>query len=462
MENGNWKMENMRTKYDVIVIGGGSAGFSVLEQISHQGLKIALVENRKLGGSCPNFACVPTKALVKSAEVLHTASNAARFGITAKDVGFDWKAVQKYRADKVANTAAQESEQDLKEKEVDLLWGAARFVSPSEIQVDGKTYKADKLVITTGSRATMPDIPGISEVGVIDSDKAVELPTLPKSLAIVGAGPVGIELAQIYARFGTKVTVIVRGRQILSREEPEVSSLARQHLENDGVRFVFGAELRGLTQEGDVKQVHYDVKGKHNVLEVHEILMAVGRTPNIDMLDLEKAGVEYSEKGVNTNEFMQSSKPRIYAAGDDVGIMLFTHNASYEGYVIGRNILGEKVKVDHRVIPRGTFCDPEIGSVGIMEEEARERGLQILTAKMPYGGGRGDIVSDPEGLIKVTVDEKTRQILGASVIGRYAAEFVHFLAFAMHAKIPVDTLDTMVYAFPTYAEGIAGITEYLE
>lgn len=434
----------------------------MLEQIAHQGLKIALIENRKLGGSCPNFACVPTKALVKSAEVLHTVSNAAHFGVTAKEVGFDWQKVQQYRAEKVANTAAQESEQGLKEKNVDLLWGTAKFVSPHEIEVAGEKYQADKFAITTGSRAAIPDIPGIDEVEVIDSDQAVELKTLPKSLAIIGAGPVAIELGQIFARFGVAVTIVVRSQRILAREEPEISDLARKHLEKDGVNFVFGAKITGLTQEGDIKKVHINVADGHKIIEVEEILMAIGRSPNIDMLNLEKAGVEYSPKGVKTNEYMQSSQPHIYAAGDDVGIMLFTHNASYEGYIIARNLLGEKLKVDHRVIPRGTFCDPEVGSVGMTESEAREKGLEVLTASMPYGGGRGDIVSDPKGLIKVTVDGKTRQIVGASIIGRYGAEFAHFIALAMHAKIPVDALDSMVYAFPTYAEGIAGITEYLQ
>lgn len=453
-----WNMK----KYDFIVIGGGSAGFSVLEQISHQGLKIALVENRKLGGSCPNFACVPTKALVKSAEILHTARTAEAFGITIKNVGFDWKKVQEYRADKVANTAASESEQDLKEKEVDLLWGTAKFISPNTIEVGGEKYRADKFAITTGSRAAIPNIPGIDEVGVIDSDKAVELKKLPKSLAIIGAGPVGIELAQLFARFGVLVTVIVRGNQILSREEPEVAEMAKKHLEADAIRFLFDTHVTGLTSKGKEKQVHVNILNKHDIVAVEEIVMAIGRTPNIDRLNIKAAKIGATAKGIKTNEHMQTSQPHIYSAGDVAGNLLFTHNASYEGYVIGRNLLGERLKVDHRVIPRGTFSDPEIGSVGIMETEAKEEGYNVLTATMPYGGGRGDIVSDPEGLIKVTVDAKTRQIVGASVIGRMAAEFVHFLALAMHAKIPVDTLDTMVYAFPTYAEGIAGVTEYLE
>lgn len=449
-------------KYDVIIIGGGSAGFSILEQISHQGLKIAVVENRKLGGSCPNFACVPTKALVKSAHELYMANRVKEFGILVHNVSFDWEKVQEYRERMVANTAAQESEEDLKEKEVDLIWGTAKFKSANEIEVEGKIYQASKFAITTGSRASIPDVPGIDEVEVIDSDKAVELKTLPKSLVIVGSGPVGIELAQVFARFGVKVTVLTRGERILTREEPEIAEFAKSYLEKDKIEFVFNADLKGLTQEGSKKHVHINVGEKHRVLDTEEILMAIGRTPNIDMLDLEKAGVDYSERGIKTNEYMQTSNPYIYAAGDNAGIMLFTHNASYEGYIIGRNLLEDKIKVDHRVIPRGTFSDPEIGSVGIMEEEARKKGFSVQTATMPYGGGRGSIESAPDGLIKVTVDGKTRQILGASVIGTHAAEFIHFIALAMHKNIPVDDLDTMVYAFPTYAEGIAGITEYLQ
>lgn len=449
-------------KYDVIVIGGGSAGFAVLEQIAHQGLRIALVENRKLGGSCPNFACVPTKSLVKSAEVLDTTRNAWNFGIKIGKVSFDWTKVQKIKAEKVANTAASESKEDLKEKEVDLLWGTAKFTSPDQIEVGGKTFQADKFAITTGSRVRVPPINGINETGFINSDQAVELKRLPKSLAIIGAGPVGIELAQVFTRFGVQVAVINRGSQILNREEPEVAQLAQQYLENDGVDFILGAQIDKFEKVGKVKRIHATVSNQKGVIEVEEILLAAGRTPNIDILDLKAAKVKNTEKGLKVNDFLQTSQTHIYSAGDVTGMMLFTHAASYEGFVIGRNLLGEAVKADHRVVPRGTFCDPEVGSVGMMFNEAKKKGHWAVSVIMPYGGGRGDIVSDHEGLIKLTIDKKTRQILGASMIGRNAAEIVHLVALAMHAKITVDKMDTMIYAFPTYAEALAGITAYLE
>ncbi|MBI2012028.1 FAD-dependent oxidoreductase [Candidatus Daviesbacteria bacterium] len=461
----------MNNKYDVIVIGGGSAGFSVLEQIAHKGLKIALVENRKLGGSCPNFACVPSKALIKCAEVLHTALNADKFGINVSNIGFDWKRVQEFRAGKVANTAAAESEQDLKEKEVDLIWGTAKFISASEIEVDGKIYSADKFAITTGSRPLVLPIDGLEEIGFLDSDQGLQIDKLPKSLTILGAGPVGIEIAQMFARFGVKVAVINRGGQILGREEPEVANLVQGFLEKEGVEFLLNAQVKKVMlqrhperSEGsqNLKLLEIEVSGQKGTMEVEQILVAPGRIPNIDMLDLKKAGVKTYERGIVVDEYMQTSQPHIYSAGDVAGIMLFTHAASYEGFIIGQNLLGNKMEVDHKVIPRGTFSDPEVGSVGIMEKEARDKGLKVQTALMDYTGGRGDIQDDPLGLTKVTVDAKTRQILGASVVGRGAAEFVHMIAMAMHHKIKVDDLDTLVYAFPTYAEGLAGITSYLK
>jgi len=450
------------TRYDIIVIGGGSAGFSVLSQLEGKKLKVALVENRKLGGSCPNFACVPTKALVKCASVLNTLNHADHFGAFCKRVGFDWATVQKYRASRVSMTAAQTAEKDLKEKGVDLIWGTASFVTPHEIKVGNRIYSADQFAIATGSRERLPNVVGSQSIGLLNSDEIVEIRRLPESLAILGGGPVGIELGQVFARFGVKVFVLHKLPEILNREEPEVAELARRHLSKDGVHFVLNAELQSFSQKGQSKQIHLRQKGKKKMIATDQILTAIGRSANIGALNLRSANVKLTEKGIQTNGYLQTTQSHIYAAGDVAGNMLFTHVASYEGEIIGRNLLGKKIRATHEIIPRGTFCDPEIGSVGITEKNARKRNHKILTAILPYGGGRGFIHDDPEGLIKVIVDKKRRAILGASVIGRGAAEFIHLLTIAMHASLTVDDLGRMVYAFPTYAEAVGGIVSVLK
>lgn len=448
--------------YEVIIIGGGSAGFSVIEQLAGKGVKVAVVENRVLGGSCPNFACIPSKALIKCADVLHTAQNASQFGIIAKEAGFNWKKVQNYRSYIVSQSTESESKEALAEKGIDLLWGSAKFISDHAIEVDGKQFASEKFAITTGSKPFIPQIPGIDEIGILDSDEAIQLRKLPKFLGIVGAGPVGIELAQLFGRFGVSVTVIVRGNQILSREEPEIAEVAKKHLEKEGVKFLFDTNIVKFSKAGRAKQIHVKNGAKHSLVSVDEILMAIGRVPNIDQLHLDAAGVLFTKKGIRANEYLQSSKPHIFAAGDAFGNMQFTHVAYYEGNIIGQNILGKKVKADHRVVPRGTFTDPEIGSVGMLEKEAKEQGLQVQTAVMEYGGARGFLSSDPDGLSKIVINKKTREFVGASIIGKHAAEIVHLIALSMYSRIKVDDLSTMMYAFPTYAGGsLAGMAPYV-
>ncbi len=446
----------------MIIIGGGSAGFSVIQELQGKKLKVALVENRQLGGSCPNFACVPTKALVKCASVLDTLNHARDFGILCKGTGFDWRMVQKYRADRVSMTKAQDAKNELRKQRIDLIWGTASFLNPQEIAVGKKVYRGDQFAVTTGSRERLPEVAGTRTAGLLNSDQLIEVRDLPKSLSIIGGGPVGIEFAQIFARFGVEVTILTKNSEVLVREEPEVAKLARQHLSKDGVRFVLDSEITSFNNIGRMKQIHFKRNGKIRRMEANQILVAMGRVANLDKLHLEFAGVKLTEKGIKTNRYLRTSQPHIYAAGDVVGNMLFTHVASYEGSIVGQNLLGRKIRVSYDIIPRGTFCDPEIGSVGITEKEAKAEGRKIMTAVLPYGGGRGFIHADPEGLIKVVVDKTKRTILGGSVIGKGAVEFIHLLAIAMHGQLTADDLSRMVYAFPSHVEALAGITAILK
>ena len=450
--------------YDLICIGSGSAGGSAAFVAKKAGMSVAIVEEFKdrLGGHCPNYACVPTKALLKAAQVYKMAKESAQFGIHADNPRFDFQEVAKYREDVVSQLTGSRIEKNLHNAGIDLLWGRASFVSDHELDIAGKTYSAQNIIIGTGSKEFIPSIEGLNETGFWVSDNAMKLDTLPESVIIIGGGPIGTEFSQIFSGFDVKVTLLQRNDQILQREDKEVADYVRKDLESRGVKILVSCEIESAQKLGTRKAVNVKVQGKPQTFEAEELLVATGRRANFENLNLDKAGVKIAPGGkLELNEYLQTSVAHIWAAGDAAGNWQFTHTAAYEGDLVGRNICHRHDEaVNYDVVPRATFCDPEVASVGMTEAEAKTKGREYKIGKFSIGSlGRSLIDRDRRGFVKIIANAKDGIILGGHIVGSNAGQLIHEIALAMKAKTPVTTMGRMIHAYPTFSEAVAAAAE---
>lgn len=450
--------------YDIIAIGSGSAGGAAAFVAKTAKNKIAIVEEfkDKLGGECPNYACVPTKALLKAAQIYKAVQNADQFGVRAENPGFDFERVADYRDRVVAQLTGPRIEKNLHQAGIDLLWGRAKFISDHELEIDGRKYSSKHIVIATGSKEFIPPIDGLAEAGFVTSDQAVRLRQLPASIIIIGAGPIGTEFSQMFSSFGVKVTLLQRNEQILQREDPEIAAVVQKQLKEQGVTVVTQMEIESVRREGEQRIVK--IKIGENTVEYRaaEVMVATGRRAALQDLNLENAGVKVDARGqLELNDYLQTSQAHIWAAGDAAGKWQFTHTAAYEGDLVGRNICHKVDEaVNYDVVPRVTFADPEVASVGITEPEARKRGGDIQVAKFPIGSlGRALIDQDRRGLVKLVVDGKTKQILGGHIVGASAGQLIHEVAIAMKGKLLVTDIARMIHAYPTFSESVAATAE---
>ncbi|NQV12236.1 NAD(P)/FAD-dependent oxidoreductase [Candidatus Uhrbacteria bacterium] len=449
----------MKYQYDLLVIGSGSSGFSAASAAKGRGRKIGIVEEEsRWGGECPNWGCVPTKSLLKSARVYRDLKHAEVFGVKVKDVSFDFGAVMARRAKLVGALGGKRVEDTAEKLGIDRIKGRATFLDEHTIHVGDKEYTSERFIIATGAGTFVPPIPGIEKVDWIDFKTISRLEGLPASMVIIGGGPVGCELATALSTFGTKVTLIQSAPRVLNREEPEISQIAHDSLERLGVVVHVGAEVIQLSQEGDQKNATVRVGREMIKISSEFLLIATGKASNTAGLGLKAAGVDLDERGtVITNSEMRTSAKHIWAAGDVSGGMRFTHTAHHEGSVSGYNAFAGKdsVKADERVVPRVTFLDPEIASVGITEEAAREGSGSVLVGSFQLKGlGRSFIDDEKYGIVKIVADEKTRKIIGGHIAGVRAGEMIHEIALAMYTNTSIDDLANMIHAYPTYSEGV--------
>jgi pyruvate/2-oxoglutarate dehydrogenase complex dihydrolipoamide dehydrogenase (E3) component len=445
--------------YDLIVIGAGAAGSIVASDAVGQGARVALIEQWAVGGTCLNAGCDPTKTLVKSAEVLHSMRHADRYGLNPGEPEVQWSRVMERVAGVIDTIRGGDGDQNIRDKGIDLFKSSGRFVNEHQIEVDGQLLTADRFVIAAGARQFVPDIDGIRDVGFIDTFDAVNLPELPKSMAIVGGGPVAVEFAQIFARFGVEVTLLGSREQILPKEEPELAVALADVLRAEGIRVETGVRVTSVRFQAGRKLVHGEQE-HHAVpimVVVDEILLATGRRPAVHELGLGAAGVEFSDRGVVVDGALRTSVSHIWACGDVTGIYPFTHVADYQARIVSHNLFtgGPYRKADYRVIPWATFTAPELARVGLTEAEAKAGGYSVITSTIPMKDQSRAIVSNArEGMVKLVVDRVSRQILGGHILAEHGGELIGEVALAMRHGLTVDAIAETVHVYPTMSEAV--------
>ncbi len=448
--------------YDAIVIGSGQGGTPLSVALAKAGMKTAIVERNHVGGTCVNVGCTPTKTMVASARVAYLARRSADYGVDSGSVTVNMSAVRR-RKQKVVESFHDGVLKNIGKTEgLELLKGEARFIGPKLLEIsltEGGTrlLTGERIFINTGARSATPPIPGLDTVATLDSSSIMELETVPAHLLVMGGGYVGLEFGQMFRRFGSQVTIVHRGDHLLSREDPDVADEVARILDEDGVRVLLNSEAIQAKAVNDSVNLIVRTKEQETKLEGSHLLVAVGRRPNTDRLNLQSAGVQIDEEGfIKVNDRLETNMDGVYALGDVKGGPAFTH-ISYDDFrVLRANLLeGGHESTKGRLVPYTVFIDPQLGRVGITETEARNRGLEIRVAKLPMGRvARAIEMSETRGFMKAVVDVNTKQILGCAVLGIDAGELVAMFEIAMIAHLPYTALKDAIFAHPTLAESL--------
>ena len=437
------------TRYDFVVIGGGSAGLTAARFAASRGRSVAIIEVNRLGGDCTWTGCVPSKALIRAARVAHEANNGQRFGIEASFLPVSFSGVMDRIGSVINDIYRAESPESLKTDGIDTYFEAAQLVDPFTLRAGNKVIKFKKLLICTGARPFVPPIPGLNECNFLTYETLWQLDKLPKRLLAIGGGPIGCELAQALHRLGSQVTLLEATPRLLGQDEPEVSDLIAEVLTNEGISLELGTPVNSICESEGKLQMHSG--GKHWTAD--GLLVATGRRPNIEGLGLEEAGVRFNAKGIATNRFLQTSQPHIYGAGDCLDGPEFTHYAGWQGFMAARNaLLPGKSPGVRDTIPWATFTEPEVAKVGLTEREAREKyGDSIATVHWPLNGvDRPVIDGAQEGFTKI-VSRKSGKLVGATVVSPRAGETIHELALAIDRGLKLGDLANTLHIYPTYS-----------
>ncbi len=449
-------------KYDAIVIGSGQGGNPLSHRLHDQGWRVALVERKNLGGTCINTGCTPTKMMVHRAQVAHYARHAAKWGTTTNGVQVNLAEIVAKKNELVKSFRSGQEGHVARRERLDLYRGHARFVDAKRISVGEQIIEGERIFINTGTRALVPQIEGLESAGFLTNRSIMELQEVPEHLVVLGGGYIGLEFGQMFLRFGSRVTVVHHGEQLLPREDADVAAELQKALEAEGMRFLMkGKTTQVVKADGQVALTVERPSGGEMVYGSH-LLVATGRTPNSGDLGLEKAGVETGKGGfIKVNHKLETNVPGIWALGDVKGGPAFTH-ISYNDYqIIFENLIKDgNWTTDNRPVPYSVFTDPQLGGVGMTEKEARASGRKIKVGKIPMTYVARAIERDETaGLMKVIVDAETNKMLGASMLCSEGGELIQILGFLMLAGVPYTHLKGAVYIHPTLAEGFFSLME---
>ncbi|MFA9479712.1 mercuric reductase [Phycisphaerales bacterium AB-hyl4] len=447
-----------RGRYNLVVIGAGTAGLVTAAGAAGMGAKVALIERGMLGGDCLNVGCVPSKALIRCARAVHDTRNAHRFGVKVDgEPTADFAAVMLRMRKLRAGIAPTDSAERFRDLGIDVYLGDAEFQDGNHVRVGEQTLTFARAVIATGARAAELPIEGLADVGYLTNETVFSLTELPKRLAVIGAGPIGCELAQAFARLGSRVTLVEAEKQILTREDADAAKLVEKQLRADGIEIICGGKAVQVRRDGKDKVLTLNCDGKEHDVRVDEILLGIGRQPNVDGLGLEAAGVKFDKRqGVEVNDYLQTTNKHIYAAGDVCSKFKFTHAADAMARIVIQNALFfGRAKASALTIPWCTYTDPEIAHVGLYEHEAKAQGIDVHTITIEMSDvDRAILDGETDGLLKVHLKRGSDRILGAMLVARHAGEMISELTLAMTAGLGLGAIAKTIHCYPTQAEVI--------
>lgn len=441
--------------FDLICLGSGSAGTVAANLSRQEGYRVAVVEADLIGGECPNFGCVPTKALLRATTALTRAIQAKTYGLEASGLRLDWGRVHRYKDQAIANTEAHQGDKALTNLGLTVIRGQARFLTPWVIQVGNQRLRARKFLIATGARPAIPPIAGLDGVNYLTAREALDLPRPPESLIIIGGGAIGCEMAEFFRAFKVRVSLIETADRLLPAEDSEVGQVTGRVFANKGIQAHLAATVTEVSQAGDQIRVKFDHRGNSRQATADQLLLAAGKDPAIADLDLAAARVATADGRLVVNNRLQTSQPHIYAAGDVVGPYCFTHMAIYQSQIVAHNLWHRnKQRVSYRAVPRCIFVDPEVAAVGPTESQLQQQGIRYRKAITPISAiGRSNTSHQRTGLVKVLANPRGR-LLAGSIIAPRAGEMIHQLALAVRANLTAKDVVQTIHAFPTWSEAV--------